>query len=38
MLAGKKHVSTLAEWSLFNLEHDMPIDEGDLEEDFMVKE
>ena len=38
MLPGKKHVSILAEWSLVNLEHDMPRDEGNLEEDFMVKE
>ena len=38
MLAGKKHVSLLAEWSLVNLEHDMPIDEGDLDENYMMKE
>ena len=37
MLAGKKQVSILAEWSLFNLEHDMPIDEGDLDENYMMK-
>ena len=38
MLAGKKQVSILAEWSLVNLEHDMPRDEGDLDENYMMKE
>ena len=38
MLAGKKHVSILAEWSLVNLEHGVPRDEGDLQENCMVKE